>query len=95
MTTDEERAGLWFTSITKPQLARYNARLAAAAPYRNSPRWDRERERANKAFEYETADARRLYEMAMNDLAVLGEISEATAWAFDDASLRQTTGVAA
>lgn len=77
-TTDEEFMGRWFARVTKPQLATYNRRMADAAPYRNSPRWNRERELAQRHFQYETCEARQLYERAMSDLEVFGEVSEET-----------------
>lgn len=76
--TDEEQLGRWFSEATKPQLAKYNQRMADAAPYRGAPRWERERDFASRHFRYETADARQLYERAMADLMALGEISEET-----------------
>lgn len=78
MTTDEEFMGRWFSKVTKPQLARYNQRMADAAPYRNSPRWERERVAAQNEFHINVAEARALYEQAMNDLMSAGEVSEAT-----------------
>jgi hypothetical protein len=86
----EEEAGSWFVALTKPQLAEYNARMAAATRWRGSPRWERERVAALNAFEYSTTDAREVYEMAMRDLLLCGEISEVTGYAFDEVMLRQT-----
>lgn len=76
--SDEEFMGRWFSRVTKPQLANYNQRMADAAPYRNSPKWNRMREFASQQFEYETVEARQLYERAMADLEALGEVSEET-----------------
>ena len=76
--TDSEAMGKWFIRVTQPQLAKYNRRMADAAPYRNSPRWARERQFASRHFTYETTKARQLYERAMADLEALGEISEET-----------------
>lgn len=78
MITDEEFMGRWFAKVTKPQLANYNQRMADAAPYRNSPRWERERDFASRHFQYETTEARQLYQRAMADLEVFGEVSEET-----------------
>jgi hypothetical protein len=78
MTSDTEFMGRWFAQVTKPQLARYNQRMADAAPYRNSPKWARTREFAQRQFNYETTEARQLYEHAMADLEAFGEVSEET-----------------
>lgn len=79
--TGEEHLGRWFTSVTKPQLAAYNARMAVAGAYRGAPRWEREREAAQREFHETTSEARKLYELAMSDLETLGEVSEATDYA--------------
>jgi hypothetical protein len=78
MTTDTEFMGRWFAKATKPQLAKYNERMADAAPYRNSPKWNRMREFAQRMFNAETTEARQLYERAMADLEAFGEVSEET-----------------
>lgn len=78
MITDEEFMGRWFAKVTKPQLANYNQRMADAAPYRNSPRWERERDFASRHFQNETTEARQLYQRAMADLEAFGEVSEET-----------------
>jgi hypothetical protein len=93
--TDEENAARWFSDHTKPQLAKYNQRMADAAPYRGAPRWDRERNAAQREFEASTSDARRVYEMAMHDLMTIGEISEATSYAFDEVAVGQVMQQAA
>ncbi len=76
--TDEEFMGRWFSRVTKPQLAQYNQRMNDAAPYRNSPRWERERAAAQNEFHHSVANARELYELAMSELIALGEITEET-----------------
>lgn len=93
--TDEESAARWFTDQTKPQLAQYNQRMADAAPYRGAPRWERERTAARREFEASTSEARRVYEMAMHDLMTIGEISEATSYAFDEVAVGQVMAEAA
>ncbi len=75
--TDDDCICKWFAAVTKPQLAIYNERMNDAAPYRNSPRWDRLRAKASQEFHDSTNEARELYEMAMFDLDTLGEVSEA------------------
>lgn len=80
----EEHAGRWFAELTKPQRARYNERMAVASAYRGAPKWDREHAAANAEFERTTANARRVYHMALQDLMLTGEISEATNYAFDE-----------
>jgi len=81
MTTDSEFMSRWFASVTKPQLAQYNRRMADAAPYRNAPRWAREQIAAQRQWDIETTDARGLYERAMAELEALGEITEETDYA--------------
>lgn len=76
--TDEEAMGRWFCKVTQPQLTKYSQRMADAAPYRNSPRWNRERDFASRHFQYETCEARQLYERAMADLEAFGEVSDET-----------------
>lgn len=79
--TDTEFMGKWFASVTQPQHVRYNQRLADAAPYRNSPRWARARAFAQREFHESTAEARKLYELAMDELEALGEITDQTDYA--------------
>lgn len=76
--SDEEFMGRWFSRVTKPQLAVYNQRMSDAAPYRNSPRWERARLAAQNEFQITTKAARDLYENAMSELIGLGEITEST-----------------
>jgi hypothetical protein len=77
MTTDVEFLGRWFAEVTKPQLARYNERMSDARAYRNTPRWTRERSKAQNEFHATTAEARRLYELAIAEIEAIGEVSEA------------------
>jgi hypothetical protein len=79
----EATAGAWFADLTRPQLARYNQRMADLAPYRGSPRWDRGHRMAQREWERGTAAARGIYNLAMQDLTATDEISEATSYAFD------------
>lgn len=76
--TDSEFMERWFADVTKPQLAKYNQTMADAAPYRNSPKWARTREFAQRQFNAETCEARQLYERAMADIEAFGEVSEDT-----------------
>ena len=76
--TDSEFMAKWFADVTKPQLAVYNQRMSDAAPYRNSPRWERTRQFAQRQFNATTTEARQLYERAMADLEAFGEVSEET-----------------
>lgn len=93
--TDSEFMGRWFSDVTKPQLAQYNARMSDAAPYRNSPRWNREREAAQREFHDTTAIARILYERAMDDLEALGEVSEETDFALTQFKVGEIFAMAA
>lgn len=76
--TDEEFLGRWFREATKPQLAKYNERMAVASAYRGSPKWERIREDASRQYSESIAEAAILYERGMADLMALGEISEET-----------------
>ena len=87
--TDAEHLGRWFTSVTKPQLAVYNARMAVAGAYRGAPRWERERDAAQREFHDTTSEARQLYELAMSDLEALGEVSEQTDFAMTQFSVHR------
>lgn len=85
----EAEADKWFSSLTKPQSARFNQRMADAAPYKNSPRWDREKIAAEREFHETTPEARRICELVMQDMMVLGEPSEATFFAIDEVTVAQ------
>lgn len=76
--SDEEFMGRWFSRVTKTELATYNQRIADAQPYKGAPKWERMRDYAKRQFEYETTEARQLYERAMADLQAFGEVSEET-----------------
>ena len=93
--TDEEFMGKWFSSVTKPQLAQYNARMSDARAYRGSPRWDREREVAQQEFHDSTETARALYNLAMADLEALGEVSEEMDFALTQFQVGEIFAVAA
>jgi hypothetical protein len=88
--TDSERAAVEYGKLIKPQLAQYNRRMADAAPYRNSPRWERLRESAMDEFHASTVDAVKWYVLAMQDMEVLGEITESTWYAWQEEMTRQT-----
>jgi hypothetical protein len=88
--TDTEFMGKWFAEVTQPQHVHYNQRMADAAPYRNSPRWARARSFAQREFHEATADARKVYEQAMDELEALGEISEETDFALTQFKVAQT-----
>lgn len=79
----EELAGAWFKDLTGEQLATFNETMQAIAPYKGSPRWDREHKAVQFVWEQTTAEASRIYRLALRDLMTTGEISEATAYAFD------------
>jgi hypothetical protein len=84
--TDEEALGKWFKEVTEPQLKVYNERMAVAAAYRGSPRWARIQQAASQEMRETTAEATRLYEIAMSEIIAVGEVSEET-----DAILTQFT----
>ena len=97
MTEDEERqerineeAGKYFWPLVKAQKQRIADRLAAIAPYRGSPRWDREKVAVDREWKEATADAERVYLMAMTDLDAIGEVSEATSYAYDEVAAKLT-----
>lgn len=79
----EAEASRFFESLTKEQKAFRDETFAVIAPYRGSPRWDRERDRADFIFAQSTAEASRLTELALRDLMTLGEISQTTYYEAD------------
>jgi hypothetical protein len=85
----EQEAGRWFDELSMPQRVRYTQRMRDAQPYRGSPRWDREREAANREFEETTKDAAAVCERVLRDLMLTGEASEVTVNAFEDVKARQ------
>lgn len=95
MTTDTEFMGRWFAENTKPALAKYNQTMGDAAPYRNSPKWARTREFAQRQFTCDTTEARQLYERAMADLEAFGEVSEETSYMLDEFVIAKTFAQAA
>jgi len=91
----EIEAGRWFDDLTKPQRDRYTSRYSVIAAHKGSPRWDLERETIEREWRETTADAARVSDMVLGDMLALGEISEATAYAFDECLLCQTMAQAA
>ena len=85
----EATAGRWFADLVKPQTARFNQRMAEIAPYKDSPRWEREKIAAERRFYDTTFEARRVYALALRDLKTTGEISEATNYAYDEVAVAQ------
>ena len=79
----EAEAGRWYADATKVQKAVYDRAMNDLRPYRGSPRWDRGCIKAGQVYSDTTEGARKIYRMAFNDLMLLGEISEATSYAFD------------
>lgn len=79
----EHKAGEWFNDATVIQAAVFNRKMADIAYLKGSPRWDREREKAMATFHETTKGAAAIYEMALKDLMLTGEISEATSHAYD------------
>ena len=85
----EATAGRWFADLVKPQTARFNQRMAEIAPYKDSPRWEREKIAAERRFHDTTFEARRVFELVKCDLMTLSEISEATNHAFNEVAVAQ------
>lgn len=79
---DEARA--YFDAATIPARTAYRERMADLAPYKNSPRWERERAAAKFRYSRDTAVAEALYEKTLAELTGTGEISEATSYAWDE-----------
>lgn len=80
MISDTQFLTDWFFGVTKQQHHRYNQRMADAAPYRNSPRWSRERMAAQREYYEDTQPARVIYERAMADWEAMGQVSDAVEW---------------
>ena len=81
MTSDSDLLTCWYMTSVQPQHAQYNLRMADIAPYRNSPRWERERMAAEREFNENTFEARELYEIASEELETLGELTDDTSYA--------------
>ena len=79
--TDSDFLGAWYCKACAPQHKRYNERMYDAMPYRNSPRWERERMAAEREFNENTFEARELYEIASEELETLGELTDDTSYA--------------
>lgn len=80
----EARAGQWFADATKEQTARFNERMAVAAPYKDAPKWERFRASAQREFAKDTAAARELSELTVRELMLTGEVSEALSYRWDE-----------
>ncbi|KRR21881.1 hypothetical protein [Bradyrhizobium retamae] len=80
----DHEAGTWFAYATKPQTARYNARMEVAAAYRGVPRWAREREAALKEFAETTVAASELCAETVRELMKAGEVSEALQYRWEE-----------
>ncbi|MBR1206588.1 MULTISPECIES: hypothetical protein [unclassified Bradyrhizobium] len=80
----EAEAGWYFNSATKPQQARFSDRMSAAFAYRGSPRWEREREAAQKEFTETTVAASALCAETVRELMETGEVSEALSYRWDE-----------
>lgn len=89
----KEEAGRWFADATKSQKALLRLTLADIRPYKGSPRWDRAAAAARKLFDDSTAGARAVSEMVERDWMEIGEVREATSYAFDDLMLTATVAV--
>lgn len=74
----EREASGWFWDLVGPQKLRHTERLNFIAIYRGTPRYDRDFDAAQRAWQTETAEANAVYQMALADLEATGEISEAT-----------------
>lgn len=68
----EAEAGRWFDALTKPQVAQYHATIAGLRGLAG-PRYDRARAAAQTEWDRSTADAKRIYDMALADLMASGE----------------------
>lgn len=79
----EREAHRWFDDLTGPQLAKFRQSMADAQPYLGSPRWDRIKDAAQREWQVSTKDARGVYNLILADLLATGEVSEASAHAFN------------
>lgn len=89
----EAESGRWFDDATKVQKAAFIATMARIAPYKDSPRWERDRCAAIRRWTTSTAGAREVYSMALRDLMLTGEITEATSHAYDALMVDQIVAV--
>jgi hypothetical protein len=98
MTEDEERqerryaeAGRYFWPLVRKQKQRFSEHVHAIAPLIGTPRWDREKAKIDREWKETTADAERVYLMALTDLDTTGEVSETTSYAYDEVAKRIAT----
>ncbi|MGY3535380.1 hypothetical protein [Bradyrhizobium sp. USDA 4452] len=91
----EAEAGWYFKTSTTQQQARYADRMSVAAAYKGSPRWDREREAAQKEFTETTAAASELCTETMHELMTIGEVSEALSYRWDELAVSDAMAQAA
>lgn len=85
-SADEEKYGAlparYFADATKDQKAEFDARMAYISAWKDSPRWERDRDAAKAKFESDTAAARALHDRSFEEMKQDGEISQETidAW---------------
>lgn len=72
----EATAGRYFADATKPQATLYNDALRVIAPYKGSPRWDRERAAIERKYRRTTLAAAELANLTFAELMTAGEVSE-------------------
>jgi len=78
----EREAGSYFAAATKPQLQTYNNTMAFLRPF-SGPAWDRRRAVAQAVWRDTTAGASALFTITADEIMRDGEVSEATALAWD------------
>lgn len=78
----EREAGRYFAAATKPQLAAYRATMEFLHSFRG-PIWNRRRDDAKAVWNETTAGARDLFNITADEIMRDGEMSEATALAWD------------
>lgn len=72
-----------FDRAVAPYLQDRRERLQFMDPWKDSPRWVRERDALNKLWSEQTAPARRLLAITEREILEFGEMTEATASAWE------------
>jgi len=72
----EHEAASLFKIATKPALAAHTRAIVDLEPYHGSPRWTRERDKADRQYQKISKPAWELYKRSVNELMMSGEISE-------------------
>lgn len=89
-----EEATSLFMLVCRSALAEYYTTMAHAVDPVQSPRWHRFRDAARKKYQLVSVPAWEIRNRAVQDLWLTGEVSEATAFMFDELKVAQAMEIA-